>query len=157
VLASQLRPLITAPQAVTKARLEEMIQPERRSALEESAVRTAWRRPTRLLAIPSSARSAWPQAVIARATLVLPLCRPPAVTATREQASRKATEAFPQSPFCWMCAGSAPGIHDRRQPGSAGLGLAIVRRVADARMASITVENRDTGGASFSLRFQRAA
>jgi signal transduction histidine kinase len=47
--------------------------------------------------------------------------------------------------------------HDRRQPGSAGLGLAIVRRVADAHMASITVENRDTGGASFSLRFQRAA
>jgi hypothetical protein len=32
-----------------------------------------------------------------------------------------------------------------------------MRRVADAHMASITVENRDTGGASFSLRFQRAA
>jgi signal transduction histidine kinase len=47
--------------------------------------------------------------------------------------------------------------HDRRRPGSAGLGLAIVRRVVDAHMASITVENRDTGGASFSLRFQRAA
>jgi len=47
--------------------------------------------------------------------------------------------------------------HDRRQAGSAGLGLAIVRRVADAHMASITVENRDAGGASFSLRFQRAA
>jgi signal transduction histidine kinase len=46
---------------------------------------------------------------------------------------------------------------DRRQAGSAGLGLAIVRRIADAHMASITVENRDTGGASFSLTFHRAA
>ena len=46
---------------------------------------------------------------------------------------------------------------DRRQAGSAGLGLAIVRRIADAHMASIAVENRETGGASFSLRFHRAA
>jgi signal transduction histidine kinase len=64
-----------------------------------------------------------------------------------------------------------PGIHDddreflfrrfwrrdRRHAGSTGLGLSIVRRIAEAHMASITVENRKTGGASFSLRFPRAA
>jgi signal transduction histidine kinase len=64
-----------------------------------------------------------------------------------------------------------PGIHesereflfrrfwrrDRRRPGSAGLGLAIVRRIAEAHMAVITVENRATGGASFSLRFRPQA
>jgi signal transduction histidine kinase len=64
-----------------------------------------------------------------------------------------------------------PGIHDddreflfrrfwrrdRRGAGSAGLGLSIVRRIAEAHMASIIVENRKTGGASFSLRFPRAA
>jgi signal transduction histidine kinase len=64
-----------------------------------------------------------------------------------------------------------PGVHDddraflfrrfwrrdRRRAGSAGLGLSIVRRIAEAHMASITVENRKTGGASFSLRFPRAA
>ena len=64
-----------------------------------------------------------------------------------------------------------PGIHesereflfrrfwrrDRRRPGSAGLGLSIVRRIAEAHMATITVENRATGGASFSLRFPRTA
>ena len=46
---------------------------------------------------------------------------------------------------------------DRGLAGGAGLGLSIVRRIADAHMASITVENRDTGGASFSLKFHRAA
>jgi signal transduction histidine kinase len=46
---------------------------------------------------------------------------------------------------------------DRRRPGSAGLGLSIVRRIAEAHMAIITVENRAAGGASFSLRFSRAA
>jgi signal transduction histidine kinase len=46
---------------------------------------------------------------------------------------------------------------DRRRPGSAGLGLAIVRRIAEAHMAVITVENRATGGASFSLRFHPQA
>jgi signal transduction histidine kinase len=46
---------------------------------------------------------------------------------------------------------------DRRRAGSAGLGLSIVRRIAEAHMATITVENRKSGGASFSLRFPRAA
>src|SRR5262249_19744964 len=46
---------------------------------------------------------------------------------------------------------------DRRRAGSAGLGLSIVRRIAEAHAASIVVENRPTGGASFSLRFARAA
>jgi signal transduction histidine kinase len=46
---------------------------------------------------------------------------------------------------------------DRRRAGSAGLGLSIVRRIADAHMASIIVENRRGGGASFTLRFPRTA
>lgn len=46
---------------------------------------------------------------------------------------------------------------DRRRAGSAGLGLSIVRRIADAHMASIVVENRRGGGASFTLRFPRTA
>jgi signal transduction histidine kinase len=64
-----------------------------------------------------------------------------------------------------------PGIHedereflfrrfwrrDRRRAGSAGLGLSIVHRIAEAHLASITVENRGTNGASFSLKFPRAA
>jgi signal transduction histidine kinase len=64
-----------------------------------------------------------------------------------------------------------PGIHedereflfrrfwrrDRRRAGSAGLGLSIVHRIAEAHLASITVENRGTSGASFSLKFPRAA
>jgi signal transduction histidine kinase len=41
---------------------------------------------------------------------------------------------------------------DRRRAG-AGLGLSIVRRIADGHAASITVENREGGGANFSLRF----
>ena len=42
---------------------------------------------------------------------------------------------------------------DRRRAGGAGLGLSIVQRIADAHAAVITVENRPTGGASFSLSF----
>jgi len=42
---------------------------------------------------------------------------------------------------------------DRRRAGSAGLGLAIVRRIAEVHGASIRVENRPAGGAQFSLRF----
>src|SRR5262245_4026760 len=42
---------------------------------------------------------------------------------------------------------------DRRRTGGAGLGLSIVRRIADAHGASVVVENRPAGGASFSLRF----
>jgi signal transduction histidine kinase len=46
---------------------------------------------------------------------------------------------------------------DRRRAGSAGLGLAIVRRVAEAHAAIISVEGRPTGGAQFSLSFPRIA
>jgi signal transduction histidine kinase len=42
---------------------------------------------------------------------------------------------------------------DRRRIGGAGLGLSIVHRIADAHGAVVSVENRPTGGASFSLRF----
>jgi signal transduction histidine kinase len=42
---------------------------------------------------------------------------------------------------------------DRRRTGSAGLGLSIVQRIADAHAATVSVENRPTGGASFSLSF----
>ena len=45
--------------------------------------------------------------------------------------------------------------HDRRRTGSAGLGLSIVRRIAEAHGASI-VENRPAGGARFSIGFIRA-
>jgi len=45
---------------------------------------------------------------------------------------------------------------DRRQAGSAGLGLAIVRRIVEAHAATITIENRPLGGAQFSLSFARA-
>jgi signal transduction histidine kinase len=44
---------------------------------------------------------------------------------------------------------------DRRRAGSAGLGLSIVQRIADAHAAIVRVENRPTGGASFSLSFAR--
>jgi signal transduction histidine kinase len=41
-----------------------------------------------------------------------------------------------------------------RQAGGAGLGLSIVRRIAEAHAASITVENKPSGGARFSLRLE---
>jgi len=44
---------------------------------------------------------------------------------------------------------------DRRRTGSAGLGLSIVQRIADTHAATISVENRPTGGANFSLSFAR--
>jgi signal transduction histidine kinase len=45
---------------------------------------------------------------------------------------------------------------DRRRTGNAGLGLSIVRRIVDAHSARITVNNRPTGGAQFSLNFALA-
>ena len=45
---------------------------------------------------------------------------------------------------------------DRRRAGSAGLGLSIVQRIADAHAAIVSVENRRTGGAKFSLSLARA-
>jgi len=42
---------------------------------------------------------------------------------------------------------------DRRHAGGAGLGLSIVARIAEAHAALVKVENRPTGGASFSLHF----
>lgn len=42
---------------------------------------------------------------------------------------------------------------DRRRPGSAGLGLAIVARIAQMHGAMITVADRPGGGAVFALRF----
>jgi signal transduction histidine kinase len=44
---------------------------------------------------------------------------------------------------------------DRRRTEGAGLGLSIVQRIADAHAATISVENRPTGGAKFSLSFAR--
>jgi signal transduction histidine kinase len=44
---------------------------------------------------------------------------------------------------------------DRRRTGSAGLGLSIVQRIAETHAATISVENRPTGGAKFSLGFAR--
>jgi len=44
---------------------------------------------------------------------------------------------------------------DRRRTEGAGLGLSIVQRIADTHAATISVENRPTGGAKFSLRFAR--
>jgi signal transduction histidine kinase len=46
---------------------------------------------------------------------------------------------------------------DRRRTEGAGLGLSIVQRIADTHAATISVENRTTGGAKFSLRFARIA
>ena len=46
---------------------------------------------------------------------------------------------------------------DRRRTEGAGLGLSIVQRIADTHAATISVENRPTGGARFSLRFGRIA
>ncbi len=42
---------------------------------------------------------------------------------------------------------------DRRRAGGAGLGLSIVKRIVDAHGGAITVENRPTGGANFTMRF----
>jgi len=44
---------------------------------------------------------------------------------------------------------------ERRRTGNAGLGLSIVQRIADTHAATISVENRPTGGANFSLSFAR--
>jgi signal transduction histidine kinase len=44
---------------------------------------------------------------------------------------------------------------DRRRAGGAGLGLSIVRRIADAHDAQLRVENRPGGGANFCIRFAR--
>jgi len=44
---------------------------------------------------------------------------------------------------------------DRRRAGGAGLGLSIVKHVVEAHGGAITVENRPTGGAEFSLSFVR--
>jgi signal transduction histidine kinase len=44
---------------------------------------------------------------------------------------------------------------DRRRTEGAGLGLSIVQRIANAHAATISVENRPTGGAKFSLSFAR--
>ncbi|HZB57019.1 MAG TPA: ATP-binding protein [Reyranella sp.] len=46
---------------------------------------------------------------------------------------------------------------DRTRPESRGLGLAIVARVAESHDGSVTVENRPTGGAAFTLRLRPAA
>jgi signal transduction histidine kinase len=45
---------------------------------------------------------------------------------------------------------------DRRRAGSAGLGLSIVQRIAEAHGATVIVENRPTGGAVFTLSFGRS-
>ena len=46
---------------------------------------------------------------------------------------------------------------DRTKAESRGLGLAIVARVAESHDGSVTVENRPTGGAVFTLRLRPAA
>ena len=45
---------------------------------------------------------------------------------------------------------------NRSQPGSTGLGLSIVQRIAELYGATITVENRAAGGAQFSIHFVAA-
>jgi signal transduction histidine kinase len=42
---------------------------------------------------------------------------------------------------------------DRNKAGSTGLGLSIVQRIAELHFATISVKNRLTGGAQFSIRF----
>ena len=46
---------------------------------------------------------------------------------------------------------------DRRHVGGAGLGLSIVRRIAEAHAAIVSVSNRPTGGADFCLQFSKLA
>jgi signal transduction histidine kinase len=43
---------------------------------------------------------------------------------------------------------------DRRRPGSAGLGLSIVRRIVDAHAGTIAVEENPSGGAIFTIRLE---
>jgi signal transduction histidine kinase len=45
---------------------------------------------------------------------------------------------------------------DRSQHGSTGLGLSIVQRIVELHDATITVENRTSGGAQFSIHFVAA-
>jgi signal transduction histidine kinase len=45
---------------------------------------------------------------------------------------------------------------DRNQQGSTGLGLSIVQRIVELHGATITVENRASGGALFSILFVAA-
>ncbi|MBB5054647.1 signal transduction histidine kinase [Afipia massiliensis] len=45
---------------------------------------------------------------------------------------------------------------DRQNSGGAGLGLSIVKRIVEAHCGTVTVENRPTGGANFSMRFPLA-
>jgi len=42
---------------------------------------------------------------------------------------------------------------DRRRAGSAGLGLAIVKRIAEMHRATVSVADRQGGGAIFAIRF----
>jgi signal transduction histidine kinase len=44
---------------------------------------------------------------------------------------------------------------DRSRPGSAGLGLSIVRQIADIHGGTVTVDNRPEGGAEFRVTFGR--
>lgn len=46
---------------------------------------------------------------------------------------------------------------DRRRPGSAGLGLSIVARIAEMHGGTVSVGDRPGGGAAFTLRFPRRA
>src|SRR5215471_4983613 len=45
--------------------------------------------------------------------------------------------------------------HDRRRPGSAGLGLSIVARIAEMHRATVNVTDRPGGGALFTFAFPR--
>jgi signal transduction histidine kinase len=45
---------------------------------------------------------------------------------------------------------------DRSRPGSTGLGLSIVQRIVELHGATVTVENRNEGGAEFSIHFVAA-
>ena len=45
---------------------------------------------------------------------------------------------------------------DRSRPGNTGLGLSIVQRIVELHGATVTVENRNEGGAEFSIHFVAA-